>query len=444
MKFNPTALMKAYERWYPIIATAIIASLLTAIVAFSPIGAKIRGQIAGVTEPDEATGAGFMARVANDWGFWPNRFLHADGVADISKYQQIDTEFSARRKGRPLLYSRDKARDDYILVVGAFEFPEGLHGALLIDRAGNVVKRWPIPPHGGHQGAMREDYRVFPHGFALASDGSAVIAFDNGGRLIRIDRCGNLLWRKDGPYHHVVIPDPENAGEIWTWHAISATRMRAEDGKELESVRMRKVEETNPTLDIFGVRERDKFGQSIPDSDAQHFNDFEPLPVALADKFPMFNAGDLLVSARSLNLVFVVDRKTKKVKWQASSYWRRQHDPDWGNDGRIYVFNNNMNRGPSSIVAIDPATNRTETVIDGAKINFYSNIRGKQSWSADGRVIFVSPMQGRVVEIDDKGEISLDLLNRYEADGGPSLVISEAMSVAKDFLQPSALLPCAP
>lgn len=434
-------LIAYYERFYPHFAVAVAAVAATIAVAVSPVGGKARRLVEDWFSPDEATGTGFIGKMANDWGFRPSRFLHPDHAPPTDRFMSVAAPYAKGRTAAALVYSRDQDREDAFVIVGAFDFEEGLHAAILVDRQGRILHRWIIPPAGG-KGLFREDYRVFPHGFALAPDGSAVIAFDNGGRLIRIDACGNVLWRRDGGYHHVVIPDPERAGEVWTWHVESAIRIAAESAEELESVRMPIVDEKNPELDLFGVRQRDFFDHSTAATDPIHYNDIDPLPAALAPAFPQFSAGDLLISARSLNLVFVVDRDTKKIKWHANGYWRRQHDPDWGRDGRIYVYNNNMNRGPSTIVAIDPKTNETETVIDGARYDFYSNIRGKQEWSADGRVVLSSPQQGRIVEIDERGEISFEFLNRYDAKTGESLIVSEAFRIDPKSLDADALARC--
>lgn len=434
-------LIERFERIYPFFATAVLAAAATAVLVLSPVGAKIAKAAGEAFEKDEATGVGFIGKFRNDWGFYPERFLHADHKPPPGRFRPVEAPFAERRTARPLVYSRDKERNDAFVIVGAFEFEEGLHGALLIDRKGEVLHRWPIPPGAARRGVFREDYRVFPHGFALARDGSAVVAFDNGERLIRIDACGRLLWRRNGGFHHVAVADPERADEAWAFRVDAPMRFALATGEEIEGFRMPRVEAANPELDLFGVRQKDAYDESVAASDPVHFNDVDPLPAALAPAFPMFSAGDLLVSARSLNLVFVVDRKTRKVKWHANGYWRRQHDPDWGRDGRIYVFNNNMNRGPSSIVAIDPATNEFATVVDGARYGLYTNIRGKQQWSPDGRVVLAVSQQGRAVEIDESGEIAFEFLNRYDSSER-SLVVSDAFRVDRTTLDFDALKAC--
>jgi hypothetical protein len=435
-------LIERFERIYPFFATAVIAAAATAALIYSPLGRKAARLTEELFTPDVPTGAGFLGKVRNDWGFRPDRFLYGGPAPAAGRYAEVDAEFAERRTARPLVYSRDVAREDLFVIVGAFEFKEGLHGALLLDRKGRVLHRWLIPPAAGRDGIFREDYRLSPHGFALARDGTAIVAFDNGERLIRIDPCGREMWRKKGGYHHVVATDPERPSDVWTWHVETAVRLDRHDGRELEAVRMPLVEAANPELDLLRIRERDRFEVSTTLADPIHYNDIDPLPAALADRFPQFSPGDLLISARSLNLIFVVDRKTRRVKWHASGYWRRQHDPDWGRDGRIYVFNNNLNRGLSSIVAIDPQTRRAETVIDGARYDFYTNIRGKQQWGEDGRVVLASSQQGRALEIDERGEISFEFLNYYDARTGASLVLFDAFRIAPDAIDLEALKTC--
>jgi len=69
------------------------------------------------------------------------------------------------------------------------------------------------------------------------------------------------------------------------------------------------------------------------DDDPLHLNDIEPLPASMASEYPLFDAGDLLVSLRYPDLVLVVDPDSETVKWYESRYFTRQHDPDFLGNG---------------------------------------------------------------------------------------------------------------
>src|SRR5690606_39813819 len=91
--------------------------------------------------------------------------------------------------------------------------------------------------------------------------------------------------------------------------------------------------------------------------DPFHPNDAEPLRADMADAFPMFEAGDVLLSMRELNLITVVDIETGKMKWWRYGPWFKQHDPDFQPDGRITVLDNATGTGASRVLAIRPGEN---------------------------------------------------------------------------------------
>ena len=164
-----------------------------------------------------------------------------------------------------------------------------------------------------------------------------------------------------------------------------------------------------------------------------HPNDIDPLPKELKKYYPDFNAGDLLVSLRSPNLVFILDQKTLKVKWWRQGLTRRQHDPDWNEKGTITIFNNNTNRGYSNITELNPVTYEYDIIVDGKTYNFYTWWRGNHQMMHNGGVLITSSDQGRVFEIDGEGNLVFEFLNNYGKN--QYLSISEARFLPKNFFK---------
>lgn len=88
----------------------------------------------------------------------------------------------------------------------------------------------------------------------------------------------------------------------------------------------------------------------------------------MASTFPMFDAGDLVVSLRSGNLVFVLEPGTEDITWWMHDGAFAQHDPDWLPDGGILVFDNNTDFGASRIIRIDPASRSYSVMLDGEEV----------------------------------------------------------------------------
>ena len=148
-----------------------------------------------------------------------------------------------------------------------------------------------------------------------------------------------------------------------------------------------------------------------------------------------------IVQGRQLDAVldtpqhFVVDPDSLKVKWWRMGPWRRQHDPDWQQDGRITVYDNNMHRSPSRIVAISPQTFRTEILANGTDLDFYSWNRGQHQITPGGNLLITIPNQGRVIELDQDGEIVLEFLNSFDQGSNENLLVSEALYLPEDFFE---------
>ena len=167
------------------------------------------------------------------------------------------------------------------------------------------------------------------------------------------------------------------------------------------------------------------------DQEIAHLNKVGELTSDIADDFPSFDAGDLALSIRELNLVMVIDPDEGAVKWWRIGPWLRQHDPEFKPGGTIVVFNNNLYEtafGESestlplstppvtNIVEVDPASGRHSIVYgdgDGEGQGLASVWRGKVEVTPGGGLLITEFEGGRVLEVDASGNLVWEYVNRY-------------------------------
>ena len=386
----------------------------------------------------------FGEKLENDLDIVPARHLV---TADIKApgdrvYKDVEGLPLRSRRLSPKYYLSPDAPRAYRIIFGIFDFTDRRFGVVLLDPQGKVVHIWK-PTQEDVPWEHRDDANLFPHGFAVDRDGSIYIAYDNGTSLTKYDYCGRIVWRLQGGFHHSITLADNNT--LWVWGPTKDDPHRKDclvqldrtTGKFLRAIPLQEVLDANPEIDVFGIRQLDERDRStwVADGGGQwHPNDIDPLPVALAPQFPQFKAGDLLVSLRSVDLVFVMDPNTLKVKWWRQGLVRRQHDPDWSRRGTITILNNNMHRDFSSIVEVDPKTYQSKVLLDGKKYNFYTYIQGKHQTLPNGGILITSPQQGRVFEVDGNGKVVFEFLNVYDHQNR-FLYVSEAESLPVDYFK---------
>lgn len=146
--------------------------------------------------------------------------------------------------------------------------------------------------------------------------------------------------------------------------------------------------------------------------DVTHLNDVEPLSSSLSEEYPLFQEGDLLVSLRNLNLVFVVDPESLNVRWHVTDPFIHQHDPDFLGNGWIGIFDNNEDftlrgsmLGGSRIVALRPHTHTKKILFPTPNSDpFYTGTQGKWQMLDNENILLTESSQGRVVEVNSRGE----------------------------------------
>lgn len=337
--------------------------------------------------------------------------------------------------------------DGWRLALGAFEIDGApVNAAVLISAELRIEHVWPLADLD-EQGRERSPQDVLAHGLAVLPDGSLIVAFDGGQTLQRVGPCGDRRWATRGAFRYAVSPD-ESGLSAWTILGGDAVaEVAIADGAVLRKISMADVIAANPKLDPLEVR-RD-FNAALGanprefegawSADPVHLNDVEPLTGAWARQFPKLRGGDLLLSARALNLLFVIDPKSLQIKWRRAGETRGQHDPDWLPDGRIAVIDNRPGRRDSYVVAISPSTYERTVMYDGRHNNFYTRVRGRQEWHHNGLHMLSSPQQGRALELREANTVKLELFNRKPGDAATNYVISEFRWLPPDFFDAGAL-----
>ncbi len=398
-----------------------------------------------------------IEKIKHSLGIRPERMLEKLEKNSDREYATVEADSLRERRLDPLLYKEaDAYPPGYLLIWGAFEFEESLHGGILLDESGELVHRWlpdkeaiveAIDVYNENRGPGEEkkSYTTpidLPQGISLYPDGSLILNDgDHGNGMQRVDFCSNSLWVKLGKFSHEIEKQGDGSS-VWTIDDDKILhRIDSENGASLEKLEVGAIMQANPYTDVLSIRRDDMLDDRWLD-DWWHFNDAEPLPAEYAGAFPGFEAGDLLLSLRSLNAVMVVDPESKKIKWWRVGAYSRQHDPDWHANGTITVFDNQTRdvygeyepKNPkkySRIIEMDVETFETEVVYDGQRDNFYSSIRGQHQFLPNGNILITSSTQGRIMIVDNNGNTVFDFINRYDQE--ESLVLSDAVWVPKDF-----------
>ena len=385
-------------------------------------------------DPEEGH-VSLFGKLTNDFGGVPARKLVKFTPNKKRQYQETTIKNLNERRIQPVMYKSDQATSGLRLIFGTMDFKDGLAGAILLDDQGKVRHQWYVHEDNLKWDVKESASRKFPHGLQVYPDGSLMFAYDSGSSLQRFDRCSKRMWATQAGVDHSINPDGK--GNVWAIETPKhISQYDIETGKQKRRIDMMSFVESNPGIDPLALRQRDYSSRSywnLSGGGYWHPNDVEPLLPHMADAFPQFEVGDLLISLRSINIIFVVSPDSFKIRWWRIGAWRRQHDPDWQADGTITVYNNNMHRGHSQIIKIDPKTYKTSVIYDGRGENFYTWMRGKHQVLANGHIAITSPQQGRVFEVNQQGEVVFEWINRY--DEQRALIVSEIIHLDEDFFE---------
>ncbi len=316
-----------------------------------------------------------------------------------------------------LIMSIDK---DYALVAKIID----INGNILHQWDLNWFKIWPDATHIPEDKIPRSKPGTIIHGAVLLDDGSLVFNYENLG-LVRINTCGEVVWKLARFTHHSVWRDDET-GILWVcgelYHNEPLENYPNFIPPFVESTIL-KVSEDGEILDELSVfdllydnhLEGLLYNSTINDlntrvsGDIMHLNDIEAFPSGMDEGY--FKHGDVMISLRNINAVVFYDDHNKKVKNVTIGSFVRQHDPDFIDGNTISIFDNyntgSKQKGRQSRILIKSFDQDTSWVYyAGSEENpFNTNILGKHQWLPNRHLLITEARKGRAYEVDEQGTI---------------------------------------
>ena len=131
------------------------------------------------------------------------------------------------------------------------------------------------------------------------------------------------------------------------------------------------------------------------------------LEPSLAEKFPMFKAGDILISVRNLNALMVINPTNKKIVWLMEGVTEAQHTATFQPNGRILIFDNKWKGGERSrIIEVDPATKKvTWSYGEKPEETFFSRTIGMVQYLPNDHFLITEGKKSKIFEVTRKGKI---------------------------------------
>ncbi len=283
-------------------------------------------------------------------------------------------------------YDPARAENGYTLTLHDLRVP------ILLDMNGRPVHAW-------REARIKSRVR-------LLADGS-ILGIGLGHQVVEYDWHGRKTWEWNVPHgfpHHDVIR-LKNGNTL-----VLAMEDRAKGDTLFEVDRKGHV--------VWTWRAEEHIDSILPakaahPNDLTHINSAQELP-----ENPWFAAGDarfrpgnLLLSARNLNTIFIVDRQSDAIVWSYREGLDRQHEalmncPGFPEPGKIQIFNNRQRSfssdRQSEIVEIDPRDGKVSWRYRTP--GFFTPTGGVQQLLPNGNALITSTRGGRVFEITRGGQ----------------------------------------
>jgi hypothetical protein len=202
----------------------------------------------------------------------------------------------------------------------------------------------------------------------LLPDGSLI--FSAGG-VFRIDKDSNIIWANPSSSGHSIEPDSE--GNVW-FCGLNSSPVNM-DKFEIKDESIKQISISNGEVvfqkSVFEILMENGYGMAnffnspFLDTlstrlDYIHLNDVQPV----FENSKYWKRGDVFISLRHQNLVFLYRPSTNKILWYQKGPWLKQHDVDIIDSTRISIFGNDV---------IDAKLRTSQRLVDGHNNQYIYN-----------------------------------------------------------------------
>ena len=313
----------------------------------------------------------------------------------------------------------------------------------IMDMDGHTLHKWDIDWFKIWPDAKHVPERLIPRSrpgtminqAMIMRNGDLVFIFGDIG-LVRINPRGKVVWRLPYQTHHSI--EQGDNGDLWVCCHKEHTKpsklfphrvppypeamilVVSPDGQIKQQWSVAELLRKNGLGGLLYLGSRAKKSTQIR-GNILHMNDVDPFP-AQRLKEGFFTQGDVLVSLRDINTVFVFNRITEKIKFVSTGKFIRQHDPNFIDGNTFSVFDNiyevsGKKRYQSRIAIVSAPENTVKTYFAGTREQpFFTEIMGKHQWLPNGNMLITESCEGRAFEINPSGEIVWQYVN-YVGEG---------------------------
>jgi hypothetical protein len=156
---------------------------------------------------------------------------------------------------------------------------------------------------------------------------------------------------------------------------------------------------------------QDRKGRTLefpPGLDLLHFNSLETMRrLAHVGRHPLYALGNVLLSARHQDAVFVVDLDRRRLVWAwGQGEISGQHDAQVLDDGNFLIFDNGLSSERSRVIELNPRTKEIVWRYDGGEAEaFFTEGRGGVQRLRNGNTLIAVSNRGMAFEVTPDGEV---------------------------------------